>query len=206
MNSEELRKYFEYSNGTLRNKLGIRNADELEEVSYQMSAKKANTLIKTNPKIKSIDDLCKIHKYMFGDLFDWAGKLRNYNIGKTTEINGQAVTTDFLDQSVLNNGILAINDELNNLPENKISVHEYANILDSVNFLHPFREGNGRSTKCFLQCLAQNHGQEIDYNRDQNEFIVAENNADVDALSKLLTVNDLKQKTLQKSNREPEIE
>ena len=124
MNSEELRKYFEYSNGTLRNKLGIRDADELEEVSYQMSAKKANALIKTNPKIKSIDDLCKIHKYMFGDLFDWADKLRNYNIGKTTEINGQAVTTDFLDQSVLNNGILAINDELNNLPENKISVRQ----------------------------------------------------------------------------------
>lgn len=99
MNDEELRKYFEYSNGTLRNKLGIHDADELEKVSYQMSAKKANALIKTNPKIKSIDDLCKIHKYMFGDLFDWAGKLRNYNIGKTTEINDQAVTTDFLDQS-----------------------------------------------------------------------------------------------------------
>lgn len=206
MNNDELRNYFEYPNGTLRNKLGIQDADELKEASYQISTKKANALIKTKPQIKSIDDLCKIHKYLFGDLFDWAGQLRNYNMSKTTEINGQAVPTDFLDCSVLNNGILTINDSLDSLPKGKVDTRQYANILDSVNFLHPFREGNGRSTKCFMQCLAQNHHQAIDYDRDQDAFIIAENNANVDALSKLLTVEDLNEKVPQRSTDEPEIE
>ena len=69
---------FLQENGTLKNKLGITDPDELEEVSYKNSAKKAVQILQSNFKVKSIDDLNKIHKEMFKDVFDWAGQTRTY--------------------------------------------------------------------------------------------------------------------------------
>lgn len=96
-----------------------------------------------------------------------------------------------MEYQVLNQGEIMINNELANLPDGPVSPQRYANLLDSINYLHPFREGNGRSTKCFLQCLAQNHGQAIDYDRDQEKFITAENASDIDSLAKLLQIEEL---------------
>ncbi len=65
---------------------------------------------------------------------------------------------------------------------------DYAFLLDRLNYLHPFREGNGRSSKLFLQAFAANHGQVIDYPRSNKELIIAQNNADINQIARLIKV------------------
>ena len=67
---------------------------------------------------------------------------------------------------------------------------DYAELLDAINFMHPFREGNGRSCKVFLSAYAANHGQVIDYPRRNKEMIEAQNEANVDKIAKLIKVEN----------------
>ncbi|NRO50688.1 hypothetical protein IMAU30049_01319 [Lactobacillus helveticus] len=60
-------------------------------------------------------------------------------------------------------------------------------MIDKINFFHPFREGNGRSTRTFLQLFALEHGQAIDYPLS-NDAIVAENEADVAQIASLIKI------------------
>lgn len=182
---------FLQENGTLKNKLGITDPDELEEVSYKNSAKKAVQILQSNFKVKSIDDLNKIHKEMFKDVFDWAGQTRTYDLSKNFKHHGKVYQHDFLPASMMDNSAVYINQMLDALPKGKCTSRDYAELLDTVNDYHPFREGNGRSTKVFLQCIASQHGQAIDYPRKNEGLILAENNADVNALSKMIDVEDI---------------
>ena len=61
-----------YSNGTLKNKLHIHDADKRAQIEYRESAKNIVYLLARQPKIKNLADLQKIHCFMFGELYDWA--------------------------------------------------------------------------------------------------------------------------------------
>lgn len=174
---------FLYKNGTLKNKLGIKNTKDLSNVEYLGSASRALVLIKKQPEIRSINELQAIHKVMFGWLYDWAGKIRDYDLSK----NGYG----FLEGDRQEFGIQNINNKINKKNElDTLNNKDYAELLDELNYLHPFREGNGRSTKLFLQCFAANHEQVLDYPRKNNEMIEAQNNADIDKISELIQVQN----------------
>lgn len=174
---------FLYKNGTLKNKLGIKNTKDLSNVEYLGSASRALVLIKKQPEIRSINELQAIHKVMFGWLYDWAGKIRDYDLSK----NGYG----FLEGDRQEFGIQNINNKINQKNElDTLNNKDYAELLDELNYLHPFREGNGRSTKLFLQCFAANHEQVLDYPRKNNEMIEAQNNADIDKISELIQVQN----------------
>ena len=120
---------------------------------------------------------------MIGWLYDWAGKIRDYDLSK----NGYG----FLEGDRQEFGIQNINNKINQKNElHTLNNKDYAELLDELNYLHPFREGNGRSTKLFLQCFAANHEQVLDYPRKNNEMIEAQNNADIDKISKLIQVQN----------------
>ena len=174
---------FLYKNGTLKNKLGIKSTKDLSNVEYLGSASRALVLIKKQPEINSINELQAIHKVMFGWLYDWAGKIRDYDLSK----NGYG----FLEGDRQEFGIQNINNKINQKNElHTLNNRAYAELLDDLNYLHPFRQGNGRSTKLFLQCFAANHEQVLDYPRKNNEMIEAQNNADIDKISKLIQVQN----------------
>ena len=174
---------FLYKSGTLKNKLGIKSTKDLSNVEYLGSASRALVLIKKQPEINSINELQAIHKVMFGWLYDWAGKIRDYDLSK----NGYG----FLEGDRQEFGIQNINNKINQKNElHTLNNKDYAELLDELNYLHPFREGNGRSTKLFLQCFAANHEQVLDYPRKNNEMIEAQNNADIDKISKLIQVQN----------------
>lgn len=61
-------------------------------------------------------------------------------------------------------------------------------MIDKINFFHPFREGNGRSARTFLQLFALEHGQAIDYPLSNDAMIVAENEADVAQIASLIKI------------------
>lgn len=173
-------------NGVLKNKLGINNEEELQHTEYMLSSIAAFKLAKKHPKIKSIDDLKKIHKLMFDKLYDWAGKNRPGNFQKDDTV--------FFPCEMFDMAELDLNNHLASFPK-KPKAEDYAQLLDEINYYHPFREGNGRSTKVFLQCLAANRGQALDYPRKNDEMIEAQNKSDIKSIAKLIKVDDTAKKT-----------
>lgn len=172
-----------YENGTLKNKLHIHDAKKLSTIEYLQTTTKSIILLNQSPKISTINDLIKIHKFMFSDLYDWAGKYRKGNFQK----NGYV----FLDYQRFNYAEQDINNFLQKLNrKDALSKHDYAQLLDKINYMHPFREGNGRSAKLFLDCLAGNHSQVIAYPRENKQMIQAQNNADINAIADLITIQN----------------
>ena len=172
-----------YSNGVLKNKLHIHDAAELEKKENELSARNALFLLQKKPQIKDINDLKKIHQFLFGELYDWAGKYRTGNFSKNGYQFFDFTRFDFAEKD--------INSMLHKHPEiTPLSAKDYAELLDAINFMHPFREGNGRSCKVFLSAYAANHGQIIDYPRKNEEMIQAQSEANIDKIAKLIKVEN----------------
>ena len=70
----------------------------------------------------------------------------------------------------------------------KPTIEDYAALLNDLNYIHPFREGNGRSTKLFIQLIALHHGQVIDYPADNAEMIAGLNQSDVGIIAKTMAL------------------
>lgn len=172
-----------YSNGVLRNKANIIDGNRLQRTEYLLAAKSATLFLKKHPKIESITDLKKVHKIMFGQLYDWAGQYRPGNFQK----NG----FEFFDCNRFEFAEKNINSIMHKQPANKpLEATDYATLLDEINFMHPFREGNGRSCKVFLLAYAANHGQVIEYPRKNEEMIQAQQEANVDHIAKLIKIEN----------------
>lgn len=172
-----------YSNGVLKNKLHIHEAAELEKKENELSARNALFLLQKKPQIKDINDLKKIHQFLFGELYDWAGKYRPGNFSKNGYQFFDFTRFDFAEKD--------INSMLRKHPKTTpLSAKDYAELLDAINFMHPFREGNGRSCKIFLSTYAANHGQMIDYPRKNEEMIQAQSEANIDKIAKLIKVEN----------------
>lgn len=207
---KEIDEHFRYPNGTLKNKMNILDAKTLHSYEYIISATWGAKLLNSKKKIptNTIDDLCKIHKFMFGRIYDWAGKTRDQGeYAFDTSKNGH----DFLPVNMFSNAVPYINEELKNLNNNKKpSPKEYAQVLVDLNDLHPFREGNGRATKIFMSALAHNHGQELTYDRKQEKMIEGLDNLDAEQVAKTLTITpwklSQKQATKEKNTQKTNLE
>lgn len=172
-----------YKNGVLKNKKNITDGKELERIEYQISSEKALILLERQVKVKSVNDLNRIHKYLFQSLYDWAGKDREGDFGKGN--------TTFFPRERFEYAKSDINiflDEHNG--DKPLSTKDYATLLDKVNFYHPFREGNGRSAKTFIQLFALQHHQVIDYPRYDSGMITALSEANVDQIASYIEVQD----------------
>ena len=168
MTDEELQAKFLYDNGTLRNKFAIKNADELSLIEYRGAAEREVALLQQQPKIKSFEDLQTINKFLFGWLYDWAGELRNYYISKAG--------FDFLEYGRFDNAIKYINDEIVRLNKKKQpTIEDYAALLNDLNYIHPFREGNGRSTRIWLDIIMKRElNKVIDWSVvDKEDYLLA---------------------------------
>lgn len=173
-----------YPNGVLVNKLNIHDAKKLEALEYEEAAIAAIKILQRKPKIDNISQLAKLHKLMFYKLYDWAGKYRWGDFQK----NGYT----FFDYRRFKFAEMDINDLLQKQSNKRtLSALDYAQLLDLINYMHPFREGNGRSTRLFLQCYAATHQQMIEYPINNDQMILAEQSADTEAMAKLIKVKTL---------------
>jgi cell filamentation protein len=109
--------------------------------------------------------LLAIHKHLFQDIYAWAGQKRTVEISKGGRqffpLARFASAFAYIDNLLAEYKNIAGNDLL------KIS-HKLAEILDAVNFLHPFREGNGRTQREFLRALALEKGFSLNLNPPDN--------------------------------------
>ncbi len=142
--------------GVYINKLGITDKEELESVETRLVQQKSAN----RPRLKSfiLQELQAVHKHLFEDLYDWAGKIRNYPTGR-----GSA-------PFALPNMIASSYERLTS----QLKVEKYltglcpgtfanrsAYYVNELNAIHPFVEGNGRITRIYLQDLGEKAGHKI---------------------------------------------
>ncbi len=150
--------YIDPNTGILRNLQNISNADELIFVESSAVTKRLKELYEKPIRVKGIETLFEIHKYVFQDIYEWAGQKRKVEISKdgkqfflTTYFNN---TFKYIDSLVSEYKEISKNDK-------KQLANKLAEILDNINYLQPFREGNGRAQREFLRLLALEKGLKL---------------------------------------------
>lgn len=135
--------------------------DSVDEKSKQKAYSLFDNSISDAIEVGTVKGLQQIHAYLFGGLYDFAGQIRTVNIAKA----GFA----FAPAMYLYDNLQIIE----NMPENSLEaiVKKYV----EMNIAHPFMEGNGRSTRIWLDLiLKKNLGQCIDWSKiDKNEYLSA---------------------------------
>lgn len=137
------------------------------------SRKKAYTLWESNmisdAEVGTVKALQKIHAYLFGGLYDFAGKIRHVNIAKG---GFQFAMAQYLPQTL---------EQIEHMPENTFD--EIVDKYVEMNIAHPFREGNGRSTRIWLDLIFKKRLQRcVDWSRiPKNEYLDAMIRSAVDA-------------------------
>ena len=149
----------------LENKLGLTSSADLAREEERISKKKAAELFDKGI-LDSLPDgkfstLQAIHKYLFEDIYDFAGELRTVNIAKG---NFRFAPLMYL-QAALEN-------------IDKMSQSNFDEIIEKyveMNIAHPFREGNGRSTRIWLDHILKNEiGKVVDWSKvDKEDYLLA---------------------------------
>ena len=180
--------YTDPNTGLLRNLLDINDPDVLLFVESGAVTKRLQELNENPIKIKGIDSLFEIHRHLFQDIYVWAGKKRKVEISKDGK--------QFFPISHFDNAFRYINQlisEFQKIPNNNKSLiaEKLAEILDNINYLHPFREGNGRAQREFLRTLALEKGIQLNLNPPDNktvydQYMQGTINSDIQMLSRLI--------------------
>ncbi len=176
--------YTDPKTGVLRNLAGITDPDALLFFESGAVAKRIKELYERPIQIKGADSLLIIHKHLFQDIYSWAGEKRKVEISKAGK---QFFPTTHFDNAFLFIDTL-ITDYRNISKNDKLQLAE---ILDTVNYLHPFREGNGRTQREFLRLLALEKGLILNLNPPDNKsvydkYMQGTINSDVKILTKLI--------------------
>lgn len=144
----------------LENKLGIKSSAELVREEERISKKKAVELFENgmleNLEAGKFQTLCEIHKYLFDDIYDFAGKIRTVNISKG---NFRFTPLMYPETAIKN---------VDKMPQNTFDeiVEKYV----EMNIVHPFREGNGRSMRIWLDMMLKKQiGQVVDWSKIEKE-------------------------------------
>jgi cell filamentation protein len=154
--------YLDPASGILRNLLGITDPAELSEVEAALSASRLVDLERRRlPGAYDLDHLRAFHRYILGDVYEWAGELRTVSIAKGSLFclpqHLEPYGGDIFSR-------LAAADRLRGLAREQF-ISRLAEFLGDVNALHPFREGNGRAQRAFFSQLAHDAGHHIDWVR-----------------------------------------
>lgn len=156
-------KYVYPGTDTLMNKAGIRNYRELALFESLVSTKRLAELHLT-PITGDFDlsHLQDIHHYIFQDVYPFAGQIRTENIAKD---NFRFAPTQFIEPAAQDIfGQLQGEGALKGMPAEQFA-ERAAYYMAEINVLHPFREGNGRSTREFIRELANNAGFDLQWSR-----------------------------------------
>ena len=145
----------------LKNKAEITDQDLLDQYEADYTTVRIIELSQ-NPIVGAFDlnHLCKIHEYVFGDVYEWAGKIRTVDISRGSSRFCNVLQIASYSQSIFN----ALKNENLLIRLNVPDVaSRLAHYLSEINAIHPFRDGNGRVQRVFISQLAANAGHSLDY-------------------------------------------
>ena len=149
----------------LENKLGLENSAELAREEERISKKKAVEMFENGMleklEVGTFSALTSIHKYLFDEIYDFAGQLRNVNISKGSFRFAPLV---YLEAALQN---------IDKMPQSTFDeiVEKYV----EMNIAHPFREGNGRSTRIWLDLMLKKElTKVVDWSKvDKEDYLLA---------------------------------
>ena len=149
----------------LKNKLGIENQIELAKKEEKITKLKAKKLFETGKlnfiEVGTFKGLSEIHKYLFEDVYDFAGKIRTENISKS---NFRFASAMYLKEAL---------NKIDKMPQSNFD--EIIEKYIEMNIAHPFREGNGRSTRIWLDMILKEEiGKVIDWSKvNKEDYLLA---------------------------------
>ena len=150
---------------SLENKLSINDSAELARMEEKISKTKALELFEAGLlntfEVGTFEGLCKIHKYLFDEIYDFSGIMRDVNIAKG---NFRFAPVMYLSAAL---------DNIAKMPQSTFDeiIEKYV----EMNIAHPFREGNGRSTRIWLDTILKKEiGRVIDWSKvDKEDYLLA---------------------------------
>ena len=153
----------------LENKLNITDSAELAREEERISKKKAVELydkgLLDSLEAGKFSALAFIHKYLFEELYDFAGVVRDVNIAKG---GFRFAPVMYLDSAL---------EHVSNMPQT--TFEEIIEKYVEMNICHPFREGNGRSTRIWLDCILKKEiGKVVDWSQvDKEDYLLSHSDA-----------------------------
>jgi len=147
------------------NKLGITDSAELARIEEKISKRKAVEMFESgyleSLEAGTFEGLAKIHRYLFDEIYDFAGEVRKVNISKG---NFRFAPLMYLDAAL---------QSIDKVPQSTFDeiVEKYV----EMNVAHPFREGNGRSTRIWLNLMLKKEiGYVVDWSKvDKEDYLLA---------------------------------
>lgn len=149
----------------LENKLGITNETELSKEEERITKLKALELFDTNKinefEVGTFEELSEIHTFLFSDIYNFAGKIRKDNLAKG---NFRFASALYLEEILL---------KIDDMPQNTFD--EIIKKYVEMNIAHPFREGNGRSTRIWLNMILKKEiGKVVDWSKvNKEDYLLA---------------------------------
>lgn len=170
----------------LKNRFGLRDGKKLKELETDISVIRQNNLLSNPIQGRfTVNHLCRIHQYLLGDIYSFAGHFRREDIMKGT--------TRFLTHRDIKEKLTKLLKELET--ENYLQglsldslVERSAYYFAELNYIHPFREGNGRATREFMRQLYDLNGYEVDWAAVSTEELLAAMEASVFDITELIKV------------------
>lgn len=154
-------------NGVLINKLGLKDFKSLNEIEADLAGIEVKRLVsEVLPSSFDLAYLCFLHEQIFQHIYPWAGKFRQVDIGKGDTLFlahhkiAEEIGTLFADLAAQQFFKYASVDAFSQL---------VGQFLVRLNFIHPFREGNGRVQRLFVLQLARNAGIDLDWSAVGND-------------------------------------
>lgn len=150
---------------TMRNIPGILEPKELEVVEYGVTSQRMTALYLRPSIVEHTYDaahLCSIHRYLFQDIYVWAGEYRSVTLRKQGD-PGFFAGIDQIDDYLHDANRIVKSTNWSGLDRSSFA-SAAADVFAYINQAHPFREGNGRASKVFMSHVSQQSCFELDYN------------------------------------------
>lgn len=154
----------------LKNKLNIHSKEELKQAEEEFVAVKQLLLLQTPLRgFFSKTHLIRIHRFLFGDVYPFAGKIRREQISKGDTL--------FYPPSMIDRELTRVFEMIHHSrflqeDDREKQFENLSRVMSELNIIHPFREGNGRSIREFVRCMALEYGISLNWGNVDREMLL----------------------------------
>lgn len=154
----------------LKNKLNIKDAELLKKAEEDITAVKQMELLRNPIKGRfTKNHLLRIHRFIFEDIYPFAGRIRLEQISKSTTM---FYPPNLIDQQLDKLFTMIKTEKMLKSLDQNVTLNNLSSIMAELNIIHPFREGNGRTIREFIREMANSEGYSINWGNVNHDEIL----------------------------------